>query len=316
MRLMTIACAVLSAMAPLAHAAGPAAELVGAGTVSTGADESHPTFSPDGKTLYFLRNAPNFRHWTVMISQASGDGWSAPQVAPFSGRWSDADVFVTPDGNALYFISKRPLADGGQPRADTEIWMMTRQGDDWGAPVKIDALSSDQNEWFPSIAASGTIYFGSERPGGLGGTDIWRARREGDHFAPPENLGAPINTTGDEIEAHIAPDESYLIFAADGQKPNGGAYDLYVSYACNGTWSAPQALGGDANSDGWDFGARVSPDGQYLYFSSNRTAIAAPFDPPVDAAALDAKLASPGNGLRDIYRVKLADVLPPSNCAR
>ena len=68
------------------------------GEITTGDDESHPTFTPDGRALYFLKNTPDFQHWTVVVSRLEGGHWTTPEVAPFSGRYDDADVsFTTED---------------------------------------------------------------------------------------------------------------------------------------------------------------------------------------------------------------------------
>ncbi|MGZ6071947.1 MAG: hypothetical protein ACXWK8_12080, partial [Myxococcaceae bacterium] len=101
------------------------------GLVSTGFDDAHVSFSPDGKTLYFLRNTPDFAHWTVLVSQREGARWGPARVAPFSGRWNDGDVTITRDGSRLFFISNRPV-EGDTPRPDTEIWTMERTSAGWG----------------------------------------------------------------------------------------------------------------------------------------------------------------------------------------
>lgn len=279
----------------------PAPELFAPGVISTGDDESHPTFSADGRTLYFLKNTPTFNHWTVVISRWRDGRWSTPEVAPFSGRWADADVSFTPDERRLYFISNRPT-DGDAARKDTEIWAMERRGDGWDAPQHLRALGSDTDEWFPTPNAKGDLYFGSSRPGGQGGSDLWVARRTADGFAEPQNLGPPVNSAGDEIEAFVDPDERFLIFASN--RPGGaGSYDLYVSLRERGRWGAPRNLGTPINTAGWEFSPRLTPDGRTLYFTSNRGFADRPLPAPLDFATLTKKLRAPGNGLRDIYRI-------------
>jgi dipeptidyl aminopeptidase/acylaminoacyl peptidase len=271
------------------------------GLVSTGFDDSHAAFAPDGQMLYFLRNTPDFMHWTVLMSPRVGNGWAEPVIAPFSGRWSDADVFITRDNKRLYFVSTRPV--DGQARGDTDLWVMTREGENWGAPNHIPQLSSTGYEWFPTLTDSGTIYFGSEREGGLGLSDIWRAHWAGDHFSPPENLGPTINSADEEIEPLISPDERWLIFAARGHKPSAGKYDLYITYNCPSGWTNPRELGAGVNSSAWDFAPRISPDGRRFFFTSNRANTEAPFTGVHTLADLERRLHSPGNGLRDIYSV-------------
>lgn len=68
------------------------------GVISTGEYESHAAFSPDGKTIYFLKNTADFNHWTIVSSHLRNGSWTPPEVVPFSGRYSDADPFVTAHG--------------------------------------------------------------------------------------------------------------------------------------------------------------------------------------------------------------------------
>jgi hypothetical protein len=192
------------------------------------------------------------------------------------------------------------------PRPDTELWVTERTPDgEWGPPRHLDELSSPGDEWFPTLTDEGTLYFGSERPGGKGKCDLWRARWLGDRFGPPENLGEAINTPGQEIEPWISPDERFLIFSASGRPDSKGAYDLYLSFRCPNGWSPPRPLGANVNSPGWDFGPRVSPDGRYLFFTSNRSIFGRPSTPRLDFDGLRRRLEAPGNGLRDVYQVEM-----------
>src|SRR5687768_16000742 len=65
--------------------------------LSTGDDESHASVFPDGHTLYFLKNTPSFDFYTIVYSELRAGKWSRPQVAPFSGRYSDCDIVFTAD---------------------------------------------------------------------------------------------------------------------------------------------------------------------------------------------------------------------------
>ena len=100
--------------------------IFGKGVISTGDFDSHPAFTPDGKTLYFLRSTPNFNFWTILISRFERGTWSMPEVAPFSGLYSDADPFVTSDGTRFYFISNRPVT--GKQKQDLDIWVIEKEG--------------------------------------------------------------------------------------------------------------------------------------------------------------------------------------------
>src|SRR5262249_47675443 len=140
--------------------------------ISTGDYESHPTFTPDGREIYFLKMAPNFSRWTIFVSRYNDGRWSQPEVAPFSGQYQDADPYITADGKHFYFISDRPLEPGGQRQSHHDIWVMDKtdsgsprdesvQPADWSAPRHLPApVNSDADEFYPIALKNGTLYFG------------------------------------------------------------------------------------------------------------------------------------------------------------
>ncbi|HEY9426169.1 MAG TPA: hypothetical protein VIR34_03375 [Gemmatimonadaceae bacterium] len=282
------------------------------GVISTGDDDAHVTFTARGDSVYFIKSTPTFGHWTVLVSHFAKGEWSTPEVARFSGRYHDADVAISPDGESMFFVSNRPASAGARPREDTDIWVMHRGPGGWGEPEHLDRLASDGYEWFPTVTRSGTIYFGSERREGnhgpAGTSDLWRSRLVNGHYTEPENLGDVINTSGQDIEGYIAPDESFLIFSSNGRRDTRGSYDLYISYQRDGRWTEPRNLGDTINSDGWEFGAKISPDGKYLFFTSNRTMLDKPLPRRLDYDELIKALRAPGNGLRDVYQVDVSAV--------
>lgn len=281
----------------------PAATVFAPGVVSGGDFDSHPAFTPDGKTLYFVRSAPNFRFWAILESQYRNGHWSEPAVAPFSGRYSDADPFITPDGQEFFFISKRPV--DGQAREDTEIWTMHRTDTGWSEPSHLAApISSAADEWYPTVASDGTLYFGSERKGGLGASDLYRARKARDRYESPENLGPAINTEHDEYEPYILPDQSALVFMACARKDSLGQCDLYLSRRAGTDWSTPSNLGAAINSDGMEYSPKLSPDGRYFFWTSARNAFThAPLPQRLGYGDLMRTLRSAGNGLGDIFEI-------------
>jgi WD40 repeat protein len=277
----------------------------GDGVISTGLFDSHPAFTPDGNTVYFLRSTPNFNLWTIVFSRFRKGKWTTAEVAPFSGQYSDADPFITPDGSRLYFISNRPVP--GKSRPDLDIWMAEKTGAAWIEPTNVGApVNSAGNEWYPTIAANGTIYFGSDREGGKGRTDIYRCRLVDGKYAEAENLGDAINTPFNEFEALIAPDESFLIVMAGGRPDARGGFDLYISYNRNGSWTKPANLGDKINSGGNEYSPTISPDGKYFFWTSTRGFADKPLEKRMTSGELMNRLQSPGNGLGDIYYIELS----------
>lgn len=128
-------------------------------------------------------------------------------MAPFSGRYADADLSFTPDGETIYFVSNRPRP-GGATRDYTDIWRMHHTRGAWSEPEHVFDLASEGNEWFPTASADSWLYFGSERRdgnlGAEGTSDLWCARLRNGGYDLPENLGPRLNTRGNDIEPWIS----------------------------------------------------------------------------------------------------------------
>jgi hypothetical protein len=138
--------------------------------------ESHAAFDPRTGDLYLVRSTPQFSGWRIFVIRCLPTGWSAPEPPAFAGDGVEADPFFSADGRSLYFISTR--STDGVTRKDLDIWRVDRdEAGVWGIPARLpEPVNSPGAEWFPRPAKDGWLYFGSSRPGGLGGEDIWRAR--------------------------------------------------------------------------------------------------------------------------------------------
>ena len=273
------------------------------GIICTGDYETHPAFSPSGDTLYFLKCLPDANFCSICVSYNKNGKWSAPQVVPFSGKYVDADPFVTRDGNTLYFVSNRPVNEGDPAKEDWDIWKTERNSSGWGKPIHLDSpINSSGSEFFPTIADNGNFYFGSSRKAGKGRSDIYFSRFINNTYSAPENLGDSINTADNEYEAFIAPDESYLIFMAT--IPGGIANaDFYISYNLNGKWTKAKKLPPPINSAATEWGGKVTRDGKYFFFGSSRNKINDVLPQRENMQQFEKRLNTPGNGLGDIYFV-------------
>ena len=248
----------LLSLLAVAAAPAPAPKLWSVPPVSTDQFESHPAFDPRIGDLWFVRSSPQFRGWRLKVSRCTPSGWSAASDAPIAGDGVEADPWFSRDGRTLWFISTR-TGDGVKGRG-LDIWRATRdRAGRWGAPRRLpEPINSAGNEWFPRPDRDGWLYFGSDRPGGLGRTDIWRARELRDGRWTVENLGAAINSEGDEYEALPSPDGRWLLLSADG---------YYRSNRVRGGWSKRVRLGSEINANGSEIGAAFSPSGRSWLFA-------------------------------------------------
>jgi len=227
--------------------------------VSSAEFESHAAFDPRTGDFYFVRSSRQFTGWRILVSRCDEGRWSTPKPPTFAGEGVEADPYFTPDGRSVYFISTRPAA--GVERRSLDIWRADRsETGSWGTPTRLpEPVNSASAEWFPRPGADGWLYFGSSRPGGFGGNDIWRARSEATGGWAVENLGAAVNTPGDEYEALPASDGSRMIIMADG--------GLFETRSAPTGWRPRTKLGPDINQNGSEIGPLFSPSGRSLLFA-------------------------------------------------
>ena len=109
----------------------------------------------------------------------------------------------------------------------------------------------------------------SNRDGGYGRWDIYRANYKKGVYTNVENIGPVVNSEYSEADPAIAPDESYLLFCS--HRPGGfGESDLYISFRkTDGSWTSPQNMGPKINTPADEEKPYVTPDGKYLFFSND-----------------------------------------------
>jgi Tol biopolymer transport system component len=183
---------------------------------------------------------------------------------------------------------------------------MDKTNTGWSEPRNLGApMNSPGNEWFPTATNDGTLYFGSDREGGKGRTDIYRCRLIDGKYSAAENLGENINSPFGEFEPYIAPDESYLIFAAAGRQDGKGQFDLYLSQRREGVWTKAVNLGDKINTAATEFAPKVSPDGKTFFFPSTRGFADEPLTQRMSYQELSKRLKGTRNGLGDIYQIDI-----------
>jgi Tol biopolymer transport system component len=113
-----------------------------------------------------------------------------------------------------------------------------------------------------------------------------------------------INTAANDYDPCISPDESFLIFTADGRKDIFGGIDLYISFRLeDGSWSTPKNMGEKINSSRHDVCPYISPDGKYFFFTSNKRNYQNYSEDRLTYEEIIKRNLSPGNGRPDIYCV-------------
>jgi beta-lactamase regulating signal transducer with metallopeptidase domain len=182
--------------------------------------EVTPCISADGLELYFTSNRTGGYGlsdlWVTRRATLS-DVWGPPVNLGPTVNSSSPDYYpnVSSDGLSLYFASTRPGGYGS-----TDLWVATRatRSSLWGLAVNLGlSVNSSSSESQPSISADGlSLFFASDRAGGLGSDDIWVTTRASvsDPWGLPVNLGPPVNTAADDFCPNISGDGSTLYFGS------------------------------------------------------------------------------------------------------
>ena len=278
------------------------------GVVSTAADEFGATFSRDGRTVLFSMSVPRSNLYVICEATFRDGRWSEPRVASFSGRHWDFDPVFTPDGTKVLFASDRPVPGRERADKDFDIWVVERTaGGAWGEPRPLGpSINSDEDETFASMAADGTVYFVSAREGGRQRLAIFRSRLVGGEYGPAEKLTGPVNDPSNwSLEVLIAPDQSFLLLVPYGRPDGAGSFDIYVSRRDGESWTAPVSLGPKVNTRARDYSPRLSPDGRFLFWTSERGFATERATRAITDAELRRGLSSILNGWGNIYQIDL-----------
>ncbi len=300
-------------------ATASAGELVGAGVISTGLQETSAALTADGRTLYFMRSDFAEADDTIMLSRRDGKRWSAPQVAAFSGQWHDSEPALSPDGSRLYFVSNRPPDPGAAPVLaemdgktfpGTNLWYVERQpGNHWSAPVHVDgALNDGAMIYNPSVAANGDLYFSAHRADSGKAYQIYMAQRRGDGHAAPVRLELG-DLEHNRMDPAVDPDGRFLLYAGDEGDALGSA-DIYIVFRqADGRWGKPQRLPGDVNTRALENAPSLGPAFGELFVSSARQDDVHFPKPRDNASTLQRRLQSSLNGSRNLWRFDISALL-------
>ncbi len=253
--------------------------------ISTEYDEYLPIISPDNEMALFTRKVKTEakkdaftsptglkEKFMYSIRQDGEFGRGQLMPSPFNKYDNEGGATLTINNKLLYYTLCKYTADHRYYNCD--ICFSENIAGTWTLIKSIGDKVNFENTWEsqPSVTSDGkTLYFISDRDGGLGGYDIYKTTKDKDgEWGIPENLGPGINTAGNEKAPFIHTDSQTLYFSSDGLMGLGG-YDIFYSRLNeNGLWSEPKNIGYPINSFDDDVGFFVSTDGHYGYFASNK----------------------------------------------
>ena len=224
-----------------------------------------PVYYPDGSEFYFARFLTEENHWRIHYSTLIDGDWSPPTLAPFGGEYNESNPAFTADGSRVYWCTNRPMIGDGPGTENWNIWYAERQGDTWGPPTFLEGgVNTDSYEDYPVVTPEGNLIFTSNKPGGMGGLDIYEAILVDGEVVEVRNLGDSINTAADDFDAMYAVSNQLVFVRGDGVSSN----QLFVSYRnIAGDWMEAKALGEVINSGEFQYGPKMSLDKQFFLFT-------------------------------------------------
>ena len=240
-------------------------------TVNAFVMQYFPVLTADQQQLIFTRRmggGPGDDE-DLVISKKDGRGrWLVPESISknINSDLNEGTSTISADGRKLIFTS----CVGRQGYGSCDLYQSVRVGHEWTKPINLGPnVNSSEWESQPSLSADGrTLYFISDRRGGMGRRDIWVSLlNEKGEWTKAKNIGKPINTIYDEISPFIHVNNRVLYFASNGLVGFGG-YDLFFSEKDSAArWTDPKNIGSPINNHEDQFSLFITADGKRGYYS-------------------------------------------------
>ena len=252
-------------------------------TINTADEEDMPLLAADESVMIFNKvqaesgRNDNTNTSGIYLSVKENNAWLKPALINKGGT-NDKAIALSPDGLTLFICHEDPSGNGDIYRSDFDYF-------EWSVPQRVKGINTTSWEGGCSITADGkTLYFCSNRPGGLGGKDIYKATLQEDKsWGNIENLGPDVNSEADEESPFIHADGKTLFFSSNGRTSMGG-YDIFQSRwnMADRKYTEAQNLGYPINTPDDDLYYTLSANGNTGYYASGKKG---------------------GQGLKDIYRI-------------
>jgi outer membrane protein OmpA-like peptidoglycan-associated protein len=204
----------------------------------------------------------------VVSKKISNGSWSMPSsISPnINSELNEGTCAISADGRKLIFTS----CVGREGFGSCDLFESTKIGEVWSQPKNL-GINVNSAEWEsqPSLSADGrTLYFVSDRRGGLGRRDIWVSTlNEKGQWTKAKNAGKPINTVYDEISPFIHVNNRTLYFASNGLAGFGGYDIFYTERDTSAGWTSPVNMGSPINTHEDQFSLFITADGKKGYYS-------------------------------------------------
>ncbi len=240
-------------------------------SINTSSSEYYPSITINDSLFVFTRRGAGIREDFVESTILPNHEYSRSKAinGSINEEPSKGAINISQDGDWLIFAGNFPSKGFGN--FDLYISYQTPQG--WSEPINLGSqINTEFWESSPSLSSDkNTLYFSSDRPGGYGGKDLYVSHRmPNGKWSEALNMGASVNTTGDELAPFIHADNNTLFFTSDGLPGYGGS-DLFVMRRKNANeWNAPENLGYPINTIESDGSLFIASNGIDAFYSSDR----------------------------------------------
>jgi len=266
------------------------------------------SISPEGDELYFSVQSYKKEYSAIVCMKKENGEWKNPAMATFSGQYIEPTFH--PNGLSLYFASNRPKTDTSSQGGDYDIWFVTRAdiNSEWSAAKNLGTvINTNKDEFYPSVAANGNLYFTANYADTKGNEDIYLSEFKNGKLQKPFSLPNSINSDKWEFNAYVAPDELYIIFTSFGRADDLGGGDLYISFKDkNNNWVPAENMGKTINSAKLDYCPFVDAKSNVLYFTSEKSEITPSFGSKKNLDEILKSFSTYPNGLSRIYYIPFA----------
>lgn len=233
--------------------------------------EYYPSITVDGSTLVFTRRLKG-RDEDFFETNREGNQWTKAKGMPgdINSNFNEGAQNISQDGELLVFTG----CNFPEGLGSCDLYFSTKTKRGWSAPENPgEPINTEFWESAPSLSADKReLYFSSSRPGGFGGKDIYVCKRlPNGSWGAPENLGAKINTFGDESCPFVHADNQTLYFTSNGLQGYGGDDLFLAKRQQDDSWDAVKNLGYPINTIESEGSMVVAADGKTAYYASDRS---------------------------------------------
>ncbi|MEO9967454.1 MAG: hypothetical protein ABJF11_16770 [Reichenbachiella sp.] len=246
---------------------GNTPQLFAPSVVNTAEIEINTVFNSSFTELFFTRIVNG--SFIIYHSELVNNSWSKPNpIQMFDNKQAKSvaiDPTITKEGDTMYFLGVNPEDHSNSTPPD--IYSSQKVDGKWQIATRVEfPISTDEYaESYPVVVADGSLYFESDRPGGFGKRDIYRAQYlEEGMFDIPVNIGPAINSEKSARSTFVASDESFLITSNITEEKG-----FFIAFKTNNEWQTPTKFElGELLDDEWIyFCPYMSPDNKFFFFS-------------------------------------------------